>query len=138
MKLPHKPGDPDYLLRRVLQANATFSTVCGLVWVGGGASLGTWFGRDGSMAADGAGLLIFAALLVSLSLRRSIPTVLAAVIVALDILWVVDAGVKIADGAFSTPGAWVMGAIALVVLDFATFQALGAYRSRKMRRPAAA
>ena len=136
MNLPHKPADPDYLLRRVLQANAAFSTLCGLVWVVGGEALGAWFGRDGSMAADGVGLLVFAALLVVLSTRVTIPPLLAAIVVALDILWVVDAGTRIAGGAFSTQGAWVIGFIALTVLDFAAFQAFGVYRAHQLRQSA--
>jgi len=134
MNLPHKPGDPDYLLRRVLQANAAFSTLCGLVWIAGGEGLGTWFGREGSMAADGAGLLVFAALLVVLCARAKIPPLLAAVVVALDVLWVVDAGTRIASGTFSTQGSWIMGLIALAVLDFAAFQALGVYWAGQTRR----
>ena len=136
MNLPHNPADPDYLLRRVLQANAVFSTLCGLVWIAGGEALGAWFGRDGSMVADGAGLLVFAALLVALSTRATISPLLAAVVVALDVLWVIDAGTKIASGGFSTQGAWAMVLIALVVLDFAAFQALGAYRASQLRRNA--
>lgn len=136
MNLPHKPGDPDYMLRRVLQANAAFSTLCGLVWVAGGDALGTWFGRDGTMAADGAGLLVFAALLALLSTRSKVSPVLAAIVVALDILWVVDAGTRIAGGTFSTQGAWVIGFIALTVLDFAAFQAFGVYRAHQIRRSA--
>ncbi len=134
MNLPHKPGDPDYLLRRVLQANAAFSTLCGLVWVAGGEALGTWFGRDGSMAADGAGLLVFAVLLAVLSTRPKIHPLLAVIVVGLDVLWVADVGMQIAGGTFSTEGAWTIGFIALAVLDFAAFQALGVYRSQALRR----
>jgi hypothetical protein len=134
MNLPHRTADPDYLLRRVLQANAAFSTLCGLVWIAGGEALGTWFGRDGSMAADGAGLLVFAALLIVLSTRSEIPPLLAAIVVVLDVLWVVDAGTKIAAGNLSTQGAWVIGIICLAILDFAAFQTLGIYRGRLMRR----
>jgi len=134
MNLPHKPGDPDYLLRRVFQANAAFSTLCGLVWITGGDSLGAWFGRDGSMAADGAGLLVFAALLLVVSKRPRIHPLLAAIVVALDVLWVIDTGTKIAGGTFSTQGAWAIGLIAIAVLDFAAFQAFAIYRSRELRR----
>ena len=134
MNLPHKPGDPDYLLRLALRANATFSTLCGVVWIAGGEALGTWFGRDGSMAADGAGLLFFAALLALLSTRPSIHPLLAVAVVAADLLWVADAGMKLVGGTFSTQGSWVIAVIALAVLDFAALQALGAYRAHQERQ----
>lgn len=137
MNLPHKPGDPDYLLRRVLQANAAFSTLCGVVWIAGGEALGTWFGRDGSMAVDGAGLLAFAVLLAVLSTRPRIHPALAVVVVGLDVLWVADVAMQIAGGTFSTQGAWTIGFMALAVLDFAALQALGVYRSRTLRRATA-
>lgn len=137
MKLPTKPGDPDYLLRRALQANAAFSTLCGLVWIVGGEPLGRWFGRDGSMALDGVGLLVFAGLIAILSTRSPIPTLLAGLVVAADVLWAAGATVQLLGGAFSGPGSWVMGAIVVAVLDFAAFQALGLHHGRKARRAAA-
>lgn len=128
------PHDPDFLLRRALQANAIFSTLCSIAWIVGGEGLARWFGRDASMATDGIVLLVFAALLAILSSRPRIPTILAAVVVLLDLLWVTDAAVKVASGAFSTGGSWVMGAIGLVVLDLAVLQAMGIYRGRRVRR----
>lgn len=136
MRIPHRPDDPDFFLRRVLQANAVFSTVCGLIWVAGGEPLGHWFGRDSSMASDGLGLLLFAGLLLALSFRTRIPAPLAVAVVVLDIVWVVDACMQVSAGAFSPAGAWTMGIIALVVLDFALFQSLGIRRSLTLRRRA--
>ena len=134
MTFANNPADPDSLLRRALRANVLFSTVCGTVWIGGGDALGRWFGRDGSMASDGIGLLIFAGLLAILSTRPRIPAVVAAVVVVLDVLWVLDAATKVANGAFSTQGGWVMGAVALVVLAFAALQALGIQQGRQARQ----
>jgi hypothetical protein len=57
-------------------------------------------------------------------------------VVALDVLWVVDAGTQIAAGNLSTQGAWALGIICLAILDFAAFQTLGIYRGRLLRRSA--
>ena len=138
MTLPRKPGDPDYLLRRALQLNALFSTLCGLAWIGGGEALGRWFGRDGSMASDGVGLVVFAGLLAILSTRARIPTGLAVIVVALDVLWVLDAGAKVASGEFSGAGSWAMALVALMVLDFAVFQTVGIRQGRRLRQSARA
>ena len=88
------------------------------------------------VTAIGVGL-VFAVLLLVLSARPRIHPLLAAIVVALDVLWVLDVGTKIAGGTFSTQGAWAIGFIALAVLDFAAFQALGLYRSRQLRRATA-
>lgn len=136
MNLPRKNGDPDYLLRRALQANVVFSTLCGLAWVAGGEALGRWFGREVSMAADGFGLLVFAALLAVLASRERIPAPLAVIVVVLDVLWAADAFAKVASGTFSTAGAWTMGLIALLVVDFAVVQALGIRQGRAERAAA--
>lgn len=133
MKLPYKPGDPDFLLRLALRANVAFSTLCGIVWIAGGEGLGRWFGREGSMAGDGIGLLVFAALIAIVSSRPRIPAPAAVVVVLLDVLWALDAAAKVANGTFSTGGGWAIGIIAFIVLDLATLQALGIYKGRQSR-----
>jgi hypothetical protein len=136
MRFPTRAGDPDFLLRRALQLNAVFSTICGLAWILGGERLGQWFGRDTSMATDGAGLLVFAAILVAIASRPRIAPPVAIAIIALDVLWAIGAFVQIATNQFSTQGTWAMAVIAVIVLDFAAVQGLGARQSRLLRREA--
>lgn len=130
--------DPMSFLRRVLRANAAFSTLTGLTMVLGGASLGAWLGRTASVAPDGVVLLVFAAVILWLTRRATVSLTAAWVVVALDGLWVLDTARQLLGGQFSTAGNWFYGVAALVVLELAVLQGMGAARAARSTKPSVA
>ncbi|MEM7274619.1 MAG: hypothetical protein AAF547_16150 [Actinomycetota bacterium] len=118
---------PARALRRVLLANAGFSTVTGFVALVAAEPLGEWLGVDQIwlIRLVGAALIGFAAFVAWTSttdgelLRRS-----SALISTGDLVWVAATPVVIALGWLSTDGALTMSVVALAVLAFGIGQLL--------------
>ena len=125
---------PMAFLRTVLRVNAVFSTLSGLVMIVGGRALGAWLGRPGTTTPDGIVLGVFALLLVYLTRRPEVSLKAATVVVALDVLWVLDVGRQIFAGQLTTAGAWALGIVALVVLELAVLQAVGIRLSSRLQK----
>lgn len=130
--------DPLSFLRGVLRANATFSILSGIVMIAGGARLGAWLGKAGSVALDGVVLLMFAAVILWITRAETVGLKVAGVIVALDAVYVVDTVRQILTGQFSTAGNWFYGIVTLVVLDFAILQLSALLEAARQRSTARA
>lgn len=123
--------NPMAFLRNALRANAVFSTLSGIGMIIGGTQLAAWLGKPGSIVADGVVLLVFAGILVWITRHEVVSLKVASVVIALDLLFVADTTSKILGGTFTTAGSWFYGIVAMIVLDLALLQALGAIRSNR-------
>jgi hypothetical protein len=130
-----QPHDPSRLLRLTLRANASFSTVSGLVLAVAAPFLGPWLGIPPlALAVVGLGLLPFAWLLFRNAARTPINEFEARFAVGADVAWVVGSAALIA---FDPLGLTLAGRVAVVVIalcvaDFALLQAVGLGRLRRV------
>ena len=121
------------LLRRALLANASFSTISGLVlifaerWVVGLLGLSETI----NLITLGISLLVFAAILVLFARKNPIKLLDAWIAVILDAAWVIGSYPLLFVVPFSTSGKWVVGIVAEVIMVFALMQWLGIRRIRK-------
>lgn len=123
--------DPMKFLRAVLRANAAFSILSGTAMIVGGAALGASLGKPASVAPDGVVLLVFAAVILWITRAETVNLKAAGVIVALDVVYVVDTARQILAAQFSTAGIWFYGIATLVVLDFAVLQLGGLLKAAR-------
>ncbi len=121
------------LLRRVLQANAVFSTISGIALIALAGPLAALMGvgRSWILLVIGAVLLGFAVTLLVNSLRENIKEDEVVQAIISDGVWVAASTVIAFMGIVSTAGIWMVGLVACLVLSFATLQAAGL---RKLRR----
>ncbi|MCZ6654583.1 MAG: hypothetical protein O7D91_16340 [Planctomycetota bacterium] len=121
------------LLRRVLQANAVFSTISGIALVAAAGQLAALMGvgRSWILLAIGAVLLVFAVTLLVNSLRENIKENEVVQAIISDGVWVAASIVIVFMGIVSTAGIWMVAIVACLVLSFAILQAAGL---RKLRR----
>ena len=121
------------LLRRVLQANAAFSTLSGIALVAAAGQLAALMGvgRSWILLAIGAVLLVFAVTLLVNSLRENIKENEVVQAIISDGVWVAASIVIAFMGIVSTAGIWMVAIVACLVLSFAILQAAGL---RKLRR----
>jgi hypothetical protein len=129
------------LLRKALLANASFSTISGLVLVFAqrGAVRLLGLPETINLIALGISLLVFAAILVLFARKNPIKLLDAWIAVILDAVWVIGSYPLLFVVPFSTSGKWVVGIVAEVVMAFALMQWLGIRRIRKgnvLREPA--
>ncbi|MDX1663310.1 MAG: hypothetical protein R3272_05920 [Candidatus Promineifilaceae bacterium] len=124
----HKDGR---LLRAALRANALFSAVSGLAFVGLAAPLAAWtgVGVSGVFAVIGAGLLPWGAFLF-LAARAVRLRPLARLAIAGDLLWVLGSVLVLATRpvALTAAGIWAIILVADVVALFAVAQYVGLRR----------
>ena len=123
------------LLRRVLQANAVFSTTSGIalvVAVGPLAAL-MGVGRSWILLVIGAVLLVFAVTLLVNSLRGEINENDVVQAIISDGVWVAASTVITVMGILTTAGTWVVAIVACLVLSFAILQAAGLRKLRRVR-----
>ncbi len=120
------------LLRRVLQANAVFSTISGIALIVFAGRLAAFMGvgRSWILLAIGAVLLIFAVTLLVNSRREDINENEVMQAIISDGVWVAASTVIAFMGLVSTAGIWVVASVACLVLLFAIVQAVGL---RKLR-----
>ncbi len=121
------------LLRMALVANASFSTVSGLVLVFAQRSVVRLLGlpEATNLIILGIGLLAFAAALMLFARKKPIKLLDAWIAVILDAAWVIGSYPLVFVVPFSTSGKWVVGIVAEVVMLFALLQWLGIRRIRK-------
>lgn len=121
-------SNSDRLLRRFLRANMLFSGLCGLVFATPTRTLPALTGRPSSELINlGLSLLAFAVFVGWLSFRRPLERRwtkgLVALIVGLDVLWVIQTAVHIAGlASYTRVGRWLFAGLALVVLGLAAGQ----------------
>ncbi len=120
------------LLRRVLQANAVFSTTSGIALIGAAKSLSTFIGIDRwwILLVIGVVLLAFTVGLVLNSRRDSINEKDVVQAIVSDGVWVLGSAVVLFVGVLTTAGNWLVALVALVVFAFALLQAIGLHRIR--------
>ena len=121
------------LLRRALLANASFSTISGLVLVFAQRWVVRLLGLPETinLITLGISLLVFAAILVLFARKNPIKLSDAWIAVILDAAWVIASYPLLFVVPFSTSGKWVVGVVAEVVMAFALMQWLGIRRIRK-------
>ncbi len=123
------------LLRRVLQANAVFSTISGPALIIGAKPLSRLMGIDHwwILAVIGVVLLAFAVGLVLNSRRDIIVEKEVVQAIVSDGVWVLGSVIVAFIGVLTTAGIWMVAIVACLVLSFAILQAAGL---RKLRRAA--
>jgi hypothetical protein len=121
------------LLRRALLANASFSTVSGLVLVFAQRRIVQLLGLPDTINLIGVGisLLVFAAMLVVFARKEHLKLSDAWIAVILDTAWVLGSYPLLFVAPFSTSGKWLVGIVAEVVMVFALLQWLGIRRIGK-------
>lgn len=121
------------LLRRALLANASFSTISGMVLVFAQRWVVRLLGLQETinLISLGISLLVFAAILVLFARKNPIKLFDAWITVILDAAWVIGSYPLLFVVHFSTSGKWVVGIVAEVVMVFALVQWLGIRRIRK-------
>lgn len=121
------------LLRRALLANASFSTISGMVLVFAQRWVVRLLGLQETinLISLGISLLVFAAILVLFARKNPIKLFDAWITVTLDVAWVIGSYPLLFVVPFSTSGKWVVGIVAEVVMVFALVQWLGIRRIRK-------
>ena len=125
--------EPQQLLRGALLANASFSTISGLVLVFAQRWVVRLLGlpETTNLITLGISLLVFAAILVFFARKKPIKLLDAWIAVILDAVWVAGSYPLLLAVPFSTSGKWVVGIVAEVVMVFALTQWLGIRRIRK-------
>ena len=128
----------DRLLRASLRGNAAFSSLCALISLAYAGPLAQTLGipSPALLTALGVQLLAFAALLLVLASRPTIPLRLAWAVVAADVLWVVGTIPLVLGETLTRAGVWTAIGIADVVAIFAFLQALGIRRASRATLPA--
>jgi hypothetical protein len=121
------------LLRGALLANASFSTISGLVLVFAQRWVVRLLGLPETinLIPLGISLLVFAAALVLFARKKPIKLLDAWIAVILDAAWVIGSYPLLFVVPFSTSGKWVVGIVAELVMVFALVQWLGIRRIRK-------
>jgi hypothetical protein len=123
----------DATLRTALRANAAFSALSGLVLAAGSGVLGPWLGiPQATLVVVGVALLPWALLLHRSAARPAPSTAEARLAVAGDLAWVAgSAAVLLLDPiGLTTAGKVAVVVVALLVADFAVWQAIGLGRLR--------
>ena len=115
------------LLRRTLLVNGIATAMTGLTTLLAAPWLPAVLGPASPLllAVTGAGLVIFASVLLAQARRARIDRRVAWVIAALDIAWVLGSIAVMEVGVLTTIGNLVVGAIGAVVLVFAILELRG-------------
>jgi uncharacterized protein DUF6790 len=118
--------DSSRLLRKALLMDGLVSGVSGLILLVAPGAVAAFIGApsSGLVVAVGVVLLVFG-LLVVLSARRDPPRRVAAVILALNVAWLLGTVVVVAEGGLSRQGNWALLLVGDVVLVFAALEAIG-------------
>ena len=123
---------PSDFLRRVLLADALSSSVMGLLLALLAGPLARWFGLPAGLLREvGIVLLVFAAFVAALGLRRASPRLLVWLVIAGNALWALDSVLLLVSGWVAPTalgGAFVV-AQALVVAALAELEYTGLRRS---------
>lgn len=126
--------DGSGLLRHALHANAAFSLLSGLALLAGAGPLADLLGIHPSITMSaGAGLIVFALSVRSISLLPTIPDAWPVMVIAGDAAWVAGSITVIAlpGLGITTAGTLLIAIVAVVVGGFAIVQALALRRKRR-------
>jgi hypothetical protein len=127
------------LLRRTLRANAIFSTISGMVCIGGSGPLAAFLGLGSQvpMIVLGAGLLLFAVGVFMAAAQVPLDRRKARIIILMDAAWVIGSILVVVDDPFAltVAGKWAVLGVADIVGVFAALQYIGL---RRLRAPAGA
>jgi len=129
--------DHSRFLRWSLRGNAIFSTLSGLVFALGSAHVAGLLGEGipaALVASVGGQLLIFAAALVWLASRATLPVPAVVAVILADLLWVLGTIVVVQLELFSARGTEIAIVVADVVLLMAILQSVGLHRLRRGAR----
>jgi len=130
---------PSPFLKLSLQLDAAGSAALGALQVAAAPALAAWLQLPRSLVFEvGLVMLPYALALTMLARRASVPAAAVKVIVSLNLLWAVGAGVVFA---VTSPSAWGVSFVALHVawvLAFAALQARGLAQSPRLPRALAA
>jgi hypothetical protein len=122
----------DTVLRRALRGNALFSTLSGVLLIFDSNPIDALLGLGSptSLTILGGLIVVGAAMVGWIALQPTIDRGSARVIVALDVAWVVVSVVLLLTGLLhlTMAGDWIIGALAVVVADFALFESYGLKR----------
>jgi len=132
------------LLKRALIANALFSSISAVVFIGAAGAVARLVGAaPADIASTGSGLILFVAMILIVLTRPDLlkrwVLGLAVAIAALDVLWVAITPINIAP--YTAAGKGLFGGIALVVAAFAFLQIrglIGIFRQLRTARSVAA
>ena len=119
------------LLRRTLQANATFSLLAALDLVLFGRQIASVVGAIGprELTILAVQLAVFAAWLLWLASRPAVPRGQVVAVIALDLAWIAGSVLVIAFTPTLLPGGkWLIGIVADLVAVFALLQWIGLRR----------
>ncbi|HEX2540526.1 MAG TPA: hypothetical protein VHM00_05535 [Caldimonas sp.] len=127
---------PDAFLRRVWWADAAISAVVGAGMAAAAGPLATLIGLpERLLAVAGLALLPYAAFLVWLATRQSVPRLAAWLPVPINVIWAVDCVALLV--AQPDPGAMLMGFVAIQVVTVLAFAELEFVGVRRLTRLAA-
>jgi len=120
------------LLRRTLLVNGVATAMTGIAALVGAPWLPAILGPTppAALAIVGAGLVVFAGILLRQARRERIDPRVAWTIAGLDIAWVLGSVALVEIGILTLLGNVVVAAVALVVLVFAVLEVRGARRLR--------
>jgi hypothetical protein len=116
------------LLKRTLLVNGLATALTGLAALAGAPWLPSLLGPTSPalLAIIGAGLLVFAGVLLSQARRDTIDPRVAWTIAAMDVAWVMGSVAVLEAGILTVAGNVVVAAVAAVVLLFALLEIRGA------------
>lgn len=120
-------------LRWALELDGIGSALNGLAYLVAASALGELFGLSTALLVPaGAFLVAYGAALIVMSTRREVSAVAVKIVIAANVIWMVDSLVVAFSGWFSPAGAgvaWILAQAALVG-GFAIAQAAGLRRAR--------
>jgi hypothetical protein len=122
------------LLRKALLGNATFSGLSGLFLTLDAAPIAAFIGLENPLilTVTGIVLILYAPLLIWLANQKSIPRLLAWIVIDLDILWVIGSAILIFSNLvpLTVAGKWAIAFAADIVTAFAIAQYIGLRRQK--------
>jgi hypothetical protein len=118
------------VLRRSLQLDGIASALCGalLLMAAQPLSSATGLSAPGPARVVGAGLLVYAALLLWNAARATVSRGEALTAVVLSVVWVLASALLIVDGPLTAVGNLAVAAVAAAVLGFAVLEVVGLRR----------
>jgi hypothetical protein len=119
-------------LRRSLQLDGIASAVCGVLLLAGARPLSDVIGLSapGPARVVGAGLLVYAALLLWNAARPVVSRGETLAAVVLNVAWVLGSAVLIVDAPLTAVGTVAVAAVAAAVLGFTVLEVVGLRRLR--------
>jgi hypothetical protein len=118
------------VLRRSLQLDGIAPALCGalLLMAAQPLSSATGLSAPGPARVVGAGLLVYAALLLWNAARATVSRGEALTAVVLSVVWVLASALLIVDGPLTAVGNLAVAAVAAAVLGFAVLEVVGLRR----------